>query len=337
MLPSTTRTRTGLSLLALAMTVSLTPSLAAAATPTGDPSPPLTNGYAHAVPPGTVHALAPAGRPAPGGRPLGMDVSNVNSPKINVAEQVAAGVKFAYVKASEGVHFTDGDFAMYSGAARNSGIYVGAYHYARPDRSNGTAQADYFLDRAGYVADGRTLPPMLDIEWPWEGSGSTWPCYGLTPAAMSQWIREFVTRVQARTNVLPMLYTNRYWWQKCTNDDPSFGNLPLFIANYNNVDCPELPAGWNRWTLWQYQVTAVPHLDWDVFNGSMADLAVLASGKLVPQNAPGWSFESDGAQHAFGRGANGNLLHWFWSAQTGPAQPVLGRQSRRHPGRPRPG
>ena len=73
--------------------------------------------------------------------------------------------------------------------------------------SGGKAQADFFLDNAQYVSDGRTLPPMLDIEWP----RSTWPglnaCYNLTPTQLSAWIRDFVDEVARRTGRLAIIYT----------------------------------------------------------------------------------------------------------------------------------
>ena len=40
---------------------------------------------------------------------------------------------------------------------------------------------------------------MLDIEWPWSGSGSPSPCYGLSPSQMVSWIRDFLDRVRERT------------------------------------------------------------------------------------------------------------------------------------------
>ncbi len=177
----------------------------AAASQSAQPS--QANGSAHAGATGSGPVLAGA---PPGYSVTGIDVSN-HQGTINWASVAAGGAKFMYAKASEGVTYTDPYFTGNYAGAKANGIYAGAYHYARPDRGTGRAQADYFLDRAQYTRDGRTLPPMLDIEWPWSGSGSTYPCYGLSPAQMTAWIGDFINRVRERTGHSTTIYTNTNW------------------------------------------------------------------------------------------------------------------------------
>src|SRR6266511_113129 len=150
-------------------------------------------GSAHAVPPGEssfTTMSAPAGYPV-----TGIDVSHYQG-TIDWAYVAAQGARFSYAKATEVVSFTDDTFNANNSGAKANGLYAGAYHFARPDKSTGRAQADYFLDRAQFTNDGRTLPPMLDIEWPAVGSTSPYPCYGLSPTQMATWIRDFVDRVR---------------------------------------------------------------------------------------------------------------------------------------------
>ena len=181
----------------------------------------------------------------------------------------------AYAKATEGLSFVDSSFTANFRGAKQNGILAGAYHYARPDVSDGTSQANYFLDRAQYSQDGKTLIPMLDIEWPWEGSGAPSPCYGLSTSQMSTWVKQFVDRVYARTGQRTMIYTNTKWWNPCTGNNATFGANPLFIANYSSTYKP-LPAGWNQFTLWQYSDSGSLPGDQDVFNGSLTQLQALA-------------------------------------------------------------
>ena len=136
--------------------------------------------------------IASSGCPA--GYPVtGIDVSAYQG-QVDWSSVPAGGAKFAYVRASEQADIPDSYFdANYQGA-KASGLYVGAYHRARPDLSSGKAQADFFVDHAQYITDGKTLPPMLDIEWPranWTGLNA---CYNMTTAQMSASIRDFVTR-----------------------------------------------------------------------------------------------------------------------------------------------
>jgi GH25 family lysozyme M1 (1,4-beta-N-acetylmuramidase) len=222
-------------------------------------------------------APAPAAEAAPAGYPItGIDVSAYQG-TVDWGAVAAGGARFAYIRASEQQGIPDAYFpANYQGAKAN-GLYAGAYHRARPDLSGGTAQADYLIDHAGYVEDGRTLPPMLDIEWPrsnWTGLNA---CYNMTPAQVSGWIRDFVAEVSARTGRLAMIYTNPNWWNPCTGRDTSFGAYPLFNSGYLPSPPPP-PAGWAAWTLWQYSNSGALPGDQDVFNGDQAALARLSGG-----------------------------------------------------------
>jgi len=233
-------------------------------------------------------ALVPAGPvPAAPATPAGYAVTGLDASQyqgtISWAPIAATGARFTYLKSTEGLTFVDPAFPVNYPGAKRAGLYAGAYHFARPDKSTGTAQADYFLDHAQVAADGRTLPPMLDIEWPWSGSSSPYPCYGLAQPAMVAWIHAFIDRVRARTGRPTMIYTNSNWWGPCTGNDPGFGANPLFQASYTATP-PKPPPGWNAWTLWQYTSGSNPPLvgDQDVFNGNLAQLGVLAGGSYQP-------------------------------------------------------
>ncbi|MFI5913097.1 GH25 family lysozyme [Dactylosporangium sp. NPDC051541] len=205
--------------------------------------------------------------------------------------------QFAYMKATEGVDYTDETFTTNYAGARGNGLYAGAYHFALPDKSGGAAQADYFLDRANFRHDGRTLPPMVDIEWPDGPSGSPSPCYGMTPSALVNWLHDFIDRVRERTGGPTVIYTNTTWWNPCTGSNTSFGSSPLSIADYNSntaANPTPLPAGWSTWTFWQHTdagtVAGVKTgVDKDVFNGSAVALAAFAGGRR-PVN----DFDADG-------------------------------------------
>ena len=75
----------------------------------------------------------------------GMDVSSYQG---NVAWSTAwnNGARFAYVKATEGTGYTNPYFAQQYNGSYNVGMIRGAYHFARPNISSGTTQADYFAN-----------------------------------------------------------------------------------------------------------------------------------------------------------------------------------------------
>ncbi|KAG8719439.1 hypothetical protein FRC08_002824 [Ceratobasidium sp. 394] len=201
----------------------------------------------------------------------GIDVASYQR-NVDWAAQKRAGVTFAYVKATEGTSYRNPYFDQQYIGSYKVGIIRGAYHFARPDKSSGVAQADYFLEHGGgWSADGKTLPGMLDME-----SGPHSKCHGLSAARMVSWIKSFSDHYHAKTGRYPTIYTSLDWWKTCTGNTAAFGKTnPLDIAHYS-PSVGTLPAGWTHWTFWQYKV--VNNLDYDYFNGDAAALARFAKG-----------------------------------------------------------
>jgi GH25 family lysozyme M1 (1,4-beta-N-acetylmuramidase) len=219
-----------------------------------------------------------AGRPA--GFPIGgIDLSNHDHRNYTMQwrTEVAAGSQFVYIKATEGTTYVNPNFVADYKAARAAHRYVGAYVYARPDRGDPVAQADHFLRHARFTRDAQTLVPFVDLEWPYPGVRSG-PCYDLDPRQMRAWIGAFIGRIEASIGRKPMIYTNTYWWNPCTGNDPSYGGYPLDIASYTRHE-PRLPAGWTTFALWQYAPGNPKKRhshDRDVVNGGVAGLRALA-------------------------------------------------------------
>lgn len=222
----------------------------------------------------------------------GLDVSGYN-PTIDWKKTATMGAAFAYVKATEGVTYTNSYFPQQYQGAADAGLIRGAYHFARPDASGGRAQADYFLAHGGrWKRDGKTLPGALDIEA--NGHGAT--CWGLSRSAMTNWIAAFVNEYHARTGRHPVIYTSAGWWASCTGNYRGFGRtVPLWIVNQSGTPTP-LAAGWNTYTVWQTADSGPFPGDQDVFNGTRKDLKTFAlSDYTPPPPAPSWPLVQQGA------------------------------------------
>lgn len=184
------------------------------------------------------------------------------------------GVRFAYIKASEGNYYTSPKFnTQYIGATK-AGVMRGAYHFANPSVSDGKTQADYFINHGGgWSPDGRTLPGALDIEWNPYGD----MCYGKKPAELQAFVADFVGRYKARTGTRPIIYTATIWWNKCMGSSPKWVSTPLWIADYRATLGP-LPDAWagTRQKIWQNAAYNSVGYDTDLFNGSMTALANFA-------------------------------------------------------------
>ena len=204
----------------------------------------------------------------------GLDVASYQG-NVNWSTVKSNGATFAYVKATEGTSYTNAYFSQQYDGSYDAGMIRGAYHFAHPDSSSGTAQADYFVAHGGgWSGDGKTLPPALDIEY--NPSGAT--CYGLSAASMVGWIADFSNEVHARTSKYPMIYTTYDWWSTCTGDSSAFAATnPFWIAKYSSTAPTSLPAGTGYWTIWQNADSGTFPGDQDVFNGSYAQPQTLAT------------------------------------------------------------
>jgi hypothetical protein len=127
---------------------------------------------------------------------LGVDVSSNNGP-IDWPEAYRAGVRVAYVKATQGVNYRSPTYQAQVKGARAAGIAVGAYHFSRPAVTSPGAAWAYFK---AYAATAPVnLPPMVDDE---AAGGMGFP-------AVKAWMLEFL-RLAGPT---ALHYSNLYFLQ----------------------------------------------------------------------------------------------------------------------------
>lgn len=206
--------------------------------------------------------------------PAGIDVSHYQG-TINWASVKAAGIQFAYIKATESTTYKDPTFSANYLHAYNNKVIRGAYHFARPDLSTGAAQATYFASNGGaWSRDNLTLPGMLDLEG---------GCYGKTAAAMQSWILDFYNTYKAKTSRDVVIYTSPSWWNTCTGGWSGMSTRsPLNVAHWTTASSPTIPTGFPYWTMWQYtdagSVSGISGaVDRDRFNGDSSRLLALAN------------------------------------------------------------
>ncbi|MFI1221505.1 MULTISPECIES: lysozyme [unclassified Streptomyces] len=208
----------------------------------------------------------------------GIDVSHWQG-SINWGSVKAAGIDFAYMKATEGTSYKDSSFSANYTGSYNAGLIRGAYHFARPNLSNGATQANYFAGSGGgWSKDGKTLPGVLDIEHNPYGAA----CYGLSTTQMRTWINDFYNAYKARTTRDVVIYTTASWWNSCTGGWTGMAaKSPLWVAHWGTSN-PSIPSGFPTWTIWQYTATGrvggvAGDVDRNKFNGTMARLQALAN------------------------------------------------------------
>ena len=222
-------------------------------------------------------------------RPIGTDVSGYQAEYIDWAGLVQTdGVSFAYVKATEGTTYENPYFTTQLAGAASAGIYVGAYHFARPSKdpnitgaNSADSEATYFWSVAGsYVKAGNGyLVPVLD----WEDTGAT-NAAGFTQTFMSQWLNEWCNDVSNRAAaqgviIRPAVYTGT-WYSVPTSGNFGYPGLNTTVTNWPNwfSDYPNNPdpqtgsptySPWPTWNIWQYSDADLSGGDSDVYNGSL--------------------------------------------------------------------
>ena len=175
----------------------------------------------------------------------GPDVASYQHPHghaIKWSSVRADGVQFAFVKASEGIGYTNPYFAGDFAALGSLKMVRGAYHYARPwaGAANAVAQARHFVAVTGTLRAGGDLPPVLDLE----RSGRS------KAAALIEWTRAYLNEVARLTGRAPMIYTYPAFWRSSMGNTTAFKGSRLWIATWGPK--AQLVGGWTKYTFWQY-------------------------------------------------------------------------------------
>jgi lysozyme len=204
---------------------------------------------------------------------------------INWTAVKAAGIDFAFAKATESTNYQDAMFSTNWAGMKSAGIVRGAYHFFHSD-VDPVAQANYFLAEVGAVSPGDLL--VLDLE----------TTNGQTEATIAAHAATFLKTVATSSGVTPFLYTSPAF----LSDFTLLGAYPLWVANYG-VSCPNVPAPWSTYTFWQStgtgSLSAISGaLDLDSFNGTLAQLQALGQPSTTSDAGADAADASDGATGA---------------------------------------
>jgi GH25 family lysozyme M1 (1,4-beta-N-acetylmuramidase)/alpha-tubulin suppressor-like RCC1 family protein len=169
----------------------------------------------------------------------GFDVS-YHSGRVDWHVAKAQGHRFGLTMATAGVDFLDPFFQCHWERMRQAGLIRGAYHFFEPD-DDPEAQARVYLSHV--LFEPGDLAPVVDVET--RGSPA--------PADLPDRLLAFIQVVERTVGIKPIIYTGPAFWNQ--NMNRQFGGYPLWVAEYG-VDQPHVPAGWERWHLWQWRGNA---------------------------------------------------------------------------------
>ena len=188
---------------------------------------------------------------------LGIDVSHYQG-VIDWPKVAAAGVKFVFIKATDGATLADPMAKTNASGAAAAGLPFGFYHFWRPT-DDWRAQADFFLsviDDVAPLANAGVLPSVLDIEVGSLSEDNQGDALSWVKAAPGQIAIVYVSPSYARFNLT----------------DPAWIQYPLWSAHYTELPQPNTDK-WPTWMFWQRQgngtipgISTPVDIDW--FNGS---------------------------------------------------------------------
>jgi len=181
----------------------------------------------------------------------GIDVSHYQG-EIDWAKVKAAGIRFAYLKATQGATFIDPMLKANYAGAKAQGIPIGLYHVF--NAYLGDAQFTHW--RNVLAAYPPQVPSWLDIE----------------PGALTEdTAPQALSFLEACFQPSDCIYCSPSTAQAVLND-PAFQNYKLAIAHYTEAPSPNIVL-WSDWMFWQHScvgtvdgISTPVDLDW--FNGS---------------------------------------------------------------------
>lgn len=177
-------------------------------------------------------------------------------------------VKFAMIKATQGVWFTDNRFSVNWEGFRSVGIRRGSFHWYEP-WGDPVEQARQYLSVCPSPGE---LGHVLDLEDEYR-----------VPQDYAERVKVCLDYIQGETGRKPRIYTAYYYWLKYLSKADYADDYKLWIANYNDR-VPIVPRPWRPfgWWIWQYTGKGDGkkygcdsyHVPLEVYNGRLKYLPV---------------------------------------------------------------
>jgi lysozyme len=225
---------------------------------------------------------------------FGIDVSHYQG---NIVwEKVSnQGIRFVYMKATQGEQFYDPTFERNWGEVakievKDPSLHRGAYHFMTADGS-ADLQAQNFVSTVGSLK-ANDLPPCLDLEWDWQTKNGRYVrdkqghkidgWANLKSPVIVERVSKWLQIVERETGKKPIIYTVSSWWTKRIGRDSPLSGYVFWIADYTSKSLgkedPKVPErlSWSFWQLTNQGVLSKGGIsnpvDTTVFYGDAEDL-----------------------------------------------------------------
>ncbi|MCI5125707.1 MAG: hypothetical protein D3925_14840, partial [Candidatus Electrothrix sp. AR5] len=185
------------------------------------------------------------------GKIYGIDVSHHNG-QINWSKVAKAGVRFAYIKATQGTTFVDRLFSYNIQNSTAHQIPSGAYHFLSSS-SEASTQTENFIKIYSDRHGDDSLPPVLDLEWDYDRSGyDRWK--NKTSSEIVEMCLPWLEKVESEFGMRPLIYTNKFWWEEILGrEGDHLQGYAIWMSRYGRFQEPSPPLMDRfNWLIWQF-------------------------------------------------------------------------------------
>jgi lysozyme len=173
----------------------------------------------------------------------GIDVSKYQG-DIDWQAVKRAGVKFAWIKATEGADHLDSKFRQNWEGARAAGVPRGAYHFVWWCRKP-HEEINWF--KQNVPVDPHALPPVLDVE----ATPTSKTCKRtLHREEVLRDMREMLVDMERHYRKKPVIYVTVDFYAAIMHPN-EFSDYNVWVRSTKYA--PDVPYPGRRWTFWQYQ------------------------------------------------------------------------------------
>jgi len=202
--------------------------------------------------------------PRPTDYPIhGIDVSKFQG-DIDWNAVANSGVKFAWIKATEGGDNADARFQANWTGAKAAGVPHGAYHFVYWCRPPMEEMANF---EQNAPVENDALPPVLDVE----ATPTSKTCHRhLTQEDAIAEMKVMLDEMERHYGKRPIIYTTVDFYQAILSDG-AFMDYPIWVRSTKYQ--PSVKYGPRPWHFWQYQsdgsIAGIQvHVDRDAFFGT---------------------------------------------------------------------
>ncbi|RWA70568.1 GH25 family lysozyme [Mesorhizobium sp.] len=212
---------------------------------------------------------------------LGVDISHFSG-EVDWNALKNKGLRFAYMKATEGKTFLDPQFKANWQGSQEAGMKRGAYHVVNFCRD---AESQFENIRNNVPKENAALPLVIDLEWYKDGPFVKKQRHCMDIDFIRSSLKDLLRMVQNYYGKIPVIYAHEEGIREILAD--KFPEYPLWLQDWTKDGSPNdqgpTLSGQTPWTIWQFAgeipYAGVDQVDLNAFFGTEEQFDQFAAGQ----------------------------------------------------------